>query len=159
MRRESLTKSIANLWNDAEGTSVLELALVFPIGMLLLLGAIDTSLGFAEKLRVEAAAGRAVEQITAFSRVKTDYTASSAEAAAAAGVAVSDVTVTYWLECNNAVQSSFTASCPNNTDQIARFVKVEIRGKYKPSINFKGFLATDAGGFVRVQGDSSVRIQ
>lgn len=149
------TKILRN--ND--GTSTLELALVFPIGMFLMLGTVDTSMGFAEKLRVEAAAGRAAEQITAFSRVKTDYTASRAEAAEAANVAVSDVTVTYWLECNNVVQSSFTASCTNNSAQIARFVKVAISGKFKPTLNFDGFLTTDAGGFVRVEGDSSVRIQ
>lgn len=144
---------------DARGTSTIELALVFPIGMLLLLGAVDSSLAFAEKLRVEAAASRAVEQITAFSRVKTDYTASRAEAAAAANVAVSDVTVTYWLECSGVTQASFTASCSNPSDQIARFVKVSIRGKFTPAVNYGGFLTTDANGFVRVLGDASVRIQ
>lgn len=147
------------IWRDCAGTSILELALVFPIGMLLLLGAVDSSLAYAEQLRVEAAAARAVEQITAFSRVNTNYTASRSEAAAAANVETSDVTVTYWLECNNVVQSSFTASCPNNSDQIARFVKVAVRGKFEPSVNFGGFLTTDANGFVRVEGDSSVRIQ
>lgn len=146
------------LRND-DGTSTLELALVFPIGMFLMLGAIDTSMGFAEKLRVEAAAARAVEQITAFSRVKTDYTASAAEAAEAANVPVEDVTVTYWLECNSVRQNSFTASCPNNSDQIARFVKVVISGQFEPSVNLGGFLTLDADGLVRVEGDSSVRIQ
>lgn len=150
--------AIASL-RDARGTSTLELAFVFPIGMLLLLGAVDSSLGFAEKLRTEAAAARAIEQITAYSRVKTDYTASRAEAAAAAQVAVSDVTLTYWLECNGVVQSSFTASCSNNAHQIARYVKVAIRGKFEPVMNYGSFLTTDAGGFVRVEGDASVRIQ
>lgn len=144
---------------DARGTSTIELALIFPIGLMLVLGAIDSSLAFAEKLRVEAAASRAIEQITAFSRVKTDYTASRAEAAAAANVAVSDVTVTYWLECNNVVQGSFTASCASSSDQIARFVKVSISGKFMPAVNYGRFLATDANGFVRVLGDASVRIQ
>jgi hypothetical protein len=91
--------------------------------------------------------------------VKTDYTASRAEAAAAANVDIADVTVTYWLECNNVVQNSFTTSCPNNTDQIARFVKVAIRGKFEPVVNFGDFLEVDSNGFVRVEGDSSVRIQ
>lgn len=157
-----MTQLIAKLRSagqDTCGTSTIELALVFPVGLLLLLGAVDSSMAFAEKLRVEAAASRAVEQITAFSRVKTDYTASSAEAAAAAGVAVSDVTVTYWLECNNVVQSSFTASCTAAGDQVARFVKVSISGKFTPSVNYGKFLTTDANGFVRVVGDASVRIQ
>jgi Flp pilus assembly protein TadG len=144
---------------DSRGTSTIELALIFPVGLLLLLGAIDSAMGFAEKLRVEAAAARALEQITAFSRVKTDYTASRAEAAAAANVAVSDVTVTYWLECNNAVQSTFTATCTTAGSQIARFVKVRIRGKFSPAVNYGNFLTTDANGFVRVEGDASVRIQ
>jgi Flp pilus assembly protein TadG len=144
---------------DSRGTSTIELALIFPVGLLLLLGAIDSAMGFAEKLRVEAAAARAVEQITAFSRVKTDYTASRAEAAAAANVAVSDVTVTYWLECNNVVQSTFTATCTVAGSQIARFVKVGIRGKFSPALNCGNFLTTDANGFVRVEGDASVRIQ
>lgn len=145
--------------HDMRGTSTIELALVFPVGLLLLLGAVDSSMGFAEKLRVEAAAARAVEQITAFSRVKTDYTASRAEAAAAANVPVSDVTVTYWLECNNVVQNSFTATCTTAGAQIARFVEVRIRGKFSPAVNYGNFLTTDANGFVRVEGDASVRIQ
>lgn len=144
---------------NSDGTSTIELALVFPVGMVLMLGAVDTSLGFAEKLRVETAAARAVEQITAYSQVKTDYSSSRAEAAAAANVPVSDVTVTYWLECNNVLRTPFTGTCPNSSDQIARFVKVAVRGKFQPSLNFKGFLNTDANGFVRMEGDSSVRIQ
>lgn len=148
-----------SICTNRDGTSTIELALVLPIGMLLMLGAIDTSMGFAEKLRVEAAAARAIEQITAFSRVKTDYTASRAEAAAGAEVSVADVTVTRWLECNDVLQSSFTDSCPNSGDQIARFVKVSIQGRFNPSINYGKFLTTDANGFVRVEGDASARIQ
>ena len=155
-KRISFLKAIAQ---NTRGTSTIELAFVFPIGLLLLLGAVDSSLAFAEKLRVEAAAARAIEQITAFSRVKTDYTASQAEAAAAANVAASDVTVTYWLECNNVVQSSFTGSCTSASDQIARYVKVSVRGKFSPAVNYGRFLTTDANGFVRVLGDASVRIQ
>lgn len=154
-----MIKTLNSLRRNSDGTSTIELALIFPIGMLLLLGSIDSSMGFAAKLRVEAAAARAVEQITGYSRVKTDYSASRAEAAAAANVDVSDVTVTYWLECNNVVQSSFTASCSNGGDQIARFVKVGISGKFEPIVNYGDFLRTDANGFVRVKGDASVRIQ
>lgn len=154
-----MTNRLRSLRDNAHGTSTIELALIFPVAMLLLLGATDSSLAYAEKLRVEAAAARAVEQITAFSRVRTDYTATRAEAAEAANVDIADVTVTHWLECNNVVQTSFTASCPNNSDQIARFVKVAIQGKFEPTINYGGFLATDADGFVRFEGDSSVRIQ
>ena len=133
--------------------------MVLPIGMFLMFGAIDSSMAFAEQLRVEGAAARAVEQITAFSRVKTDYIATKTEAAAAAKVSVSDTTVTHWLECNNVVTTPFTGSCPNNSDQIARFVKVEISGKFKPVVNYGGFLTTDVNGFVRVQGDALVRVQ
>ena len=144
---------------NSNGTSTVELALVLPIGMFLMFGAIDSSLAFAEQLRVEAAAARAIEQITAIARPKTDYTATKTEAAAAAKVSASDTTVTFWLECNNIVTTPFEKNCPNNSDQIARFVKVEISGKFKPVINYGGFLTTDVNGFVRVQGDASVRIQ
>jgi Flp pilus assembly protein TadG len=154
--KPTIAKSV---WKNIAGTSTLELALVLPIGMLLVLGAIDSSLAFAEKLRAEAAAARAIEQITAFSRVNTDYTASRAEAAAAAGVNVADVTVTYWLECGNVVQSSFTATCTSSSDQIARFVKVVVSGKFEPVMNYGDFLQADGNGIVRVQGDASVRIQ
>ena len=149
------------IWHNSHGTSTVELALIFPIGMALMLGAIDASLGFAEQLRVEAAAARAIEQITAYSRVNVNdnYTASRAEAAAAANVPVSAVTVDNWLECNNVRQSSFVGTCPNNSDQIARFVRVDIRGQFKPVINYGRFLYTDANGFVRVTGDASTRIQ
>jgi Flp pilus assembly protein TadG len=155
-RKFTFAKSV---WRDATGTSTLELALILPIAMFLVLGAIDSSLAFAEKLRVEAAAARAIEQITAYSRVNTDYSGSRTEAAAAAGVDVSDVTVTYWLECGNVVQSSFTATCANSSDQIARFVKVAVSGKFEPVMNYGDFLQADGDGVVRVQGDASVRIQ
>jgi Flp pilus assembly protein TadG len=148
-----------SIWPDVTGTSTLELALILPIGMMLVLGAIDSSMAFAEKLRTEAAAARAVEQITAFSRVNTDYTSSRAEAAAAAGVDVSDVTVTYWLECGNVVQATFTATCSSSSDQIARFVKVSVSGEFEPVMNYGNFLEADADGLVRVLGDASVRIQ
>ena len=150
---------VKQILRNSDGTSTIELAVVFPVGMFLMLGAIDTSLGFAEKLRVEAAAARAVEQITAYSRVQTDHSTSITEAATAANVPVADVTVTNWLECNNVLTTPFTGTCPNSSDQIARFVKVAVRGKFQPSLNFKGFLTTDVNGFVRVEGDSSVRIQ
>ena len=150
---------VKQIWRDSIGTSTVELALIFPIGMALMLGAIDASLAFAEQLRVEGAAARAIEQITAYSRVQANYTASRAEAAAAANVDVSDVTVTNWLECRNVLMTSFTATCPNDSDQIARFVKVVINGKFEPVVNYGGFLTTDVNGFVRVQGDASVRIQ
>lgn len=152
----SLAKRVVG---NSAGTSTIELAMILPVGMLMMLGAIDSSMGFAQKLRVEAAAARAVERITAYSAVRTDYTASRAEAAVVANVALTDVTVTNWLECNNVVQASFTATCPNNTDQIARFVQVAINGKFQPAINYGGFLTTDVNGFVRVQGDATVRIQ
>ena len=152
----SLTKRALG---DSSGTSTIELALIFPVGMALMLGAIDSSMGFAEKLRVEAAAARAIERITAYSRVRTDYATSRSEAAAAANVPISDVTLTFWLECNNVMQASFTTTCPNNSDQIARFVKVVVNGRFEPAINYGGFLTTDNNGLVRVEGDASVRIQ
>lgn len=127
--------------------------------MALMLGSIDTSMAFAEKLRVESAAARVVEQITAYSIPQSNYAASVTEAATAAKVNASDVTATFWLECNNVVQVSYTAPCPNNSDQIARFAKIEIRGKFKPTINYGKFLTTDANGFVRVEGDATVRVQ
>ena len=147
------------IWRNSAGTSTIELAIVLPVSMALMLGAVDASVAFGEKLRVEAAAARAVEQITAYSRVQTNYNASVTEAAAAAQVSASDVTATFWFECNNVVQVSFTAPCPNNSDQIARFVRIVIQGRFKPSINYGGYLTTDANGFVNVEGDASVRIQ
>lgn len=159
MAFSSIFKSARRALNDTTGTSTIEIALIFPVGMVLMLGAIDSSMGFAEKLRVEAAAARAIERITAFASVRTDYSTSRSEAAAAANVPVSDVTLTFWLECNNVVQASFTTTCPNNSDQIARFVKVVINGKFQPAINYGDFLTTDNNGFVRVEGDASVRIQ
>lgn len=159
MSSSSLRNLARRMIGNSAGTSTIELALILPVGMFLMLGAIDSSLAFAQHLRVEAAAARAVERITAYSAVRTDYTASQAEAAVAANVAVSDVTVTNWLECNNVVQASFNATCPNNTDQIARFVNVSVNGKFQPAVNYGGFLTTDNNGFVRLQGDAMARIQ
>jgi Flp pilus assembly protein TadG len=150
---------IKTIIKDSQGTSVLELALVLPIFLVLLLSGIDASMVFAQQLRVEAAAARSIEQITAYSRGKVDDAISKSEAAAAAGVPVSEIVVDKWLECKGVRQSKFTGTCPKNNDQIARFVKVTVNGKYKPIINFGKFLPVGSDGFVKLVGDASVRVQ
>lgn len=150
---------IKTIIKDSNGTSVLELALVLPIFLVLLLSGIDASLVFAQQLRVEAAAARSIEQITAYSRGKVDDAVSKSEAAAAAGVPVSEIVVDKWLECNSGSKLSFIGTCPSDNDQVARFVKVTVNGKYKPIINFGKFLKVESDGFVKLTGDASVRVQ
>ncbi len=50
-----------DLWHDIKGASVIETALIFPILSLLACGSGDVGLGFAEKMRAQQGADRAVQ--------------------------------------------------------------------------------------------------
>jgi Flp pilus assembly protein TadG len=159
----STRKSLPHrLLRDNAGTGVMELALALPVLLLLLLGTIDTSRMIADKLDMEQAAQRTTDYALAKRPDSSNGTYLQNEAASAAGVPTSDVTVDIWLECDGVRQTDFSTACAAGQQQ-ARYASVTIDKPVATLFNWSS-LASFFGSkvlpaSVTVQGDSVVRFQ
>lgn len=147
---------------DKRGTGAMELSLVLPILMLLVVGMVDISRMVAARIDTEQAAQRATDFALAIRPNGNNGTYIRNEAANAAGVPSSDVTVDIFLECNGTRQGSFTGTCSSGQDR-ARFVSVSIDRDVDFLFDW-GALASLFGTQVlgagaTVTGDSLVRFQ
>ena len=147
--------ALARLARDQKGATLIEFGLSLPIMVLIVVGISDVSMGYSRKLTVEAAIFRTLERAHA-REANNNFTWMQAEAAAAAGVPTSQVTVDSWLECNRARQTSFTGSCPNGSE-TGRYVSVNINTTYTPRFGYSP-LAT-SNGTVPIQAGAALRIQ
>lgn len=148
--------SFVRLFRDDRGASVVELALAAPILATLLVGMIDLSAAYSVKMQTVQAAQRTVEKVQVSSYQTTDKPDLQAEAASAANVALSAVTVEDWLECNG-VKKAITDSC-NPGDAYARYVSVRVAKVYKPIFKMK-FAGANADGTYTIRGKAGVRVQ
>lgn len=155
------------LVRDEKGHSFLELGFVLPILASLLIGAVDISRAVSEKLAIEQAAQRTIELLQIkefqFDATTDNRTIYQAEAAAAAGVATSAVTVNAWLQCNGTIQtpmdqSHYNGSC--TTGQVmARYVSVEIQKNFQPMFGTKYFPGANTNGTYTLRAKAGVRVQ
>ena len=149
------------LRNDQRGVSVVELGLISPVIAFMIIGMTDIARGFAAKLNLEQAAHRALEK-AAVGTVQSDYSYLQAEAATAAGVSSSNVTVTYWLECDRVAQSDFSGSC-TGTQMTSRYVRVTITSTFRPTFNYsylgRNFFGVAANGTITQTGSATLRVQ
>ncbi len=128
-------RKLCNLFCNEEGSSVIELAIISPVAAVLLLGMIDTSLAFEEKLKTEQAAQRAVEKATSYSSAGSDYSGIDDEAALEANVPLSDVAMDVWMECDGTRQDSFSSICADN-ELISRHISITINASYTPLFKY-----------------------
>lgn len=158
MMGHSPLRKLRSLPRDTSGASVIEFALFAPVLAMMVMGISDISMGYSRKLTLEAAAYRSLEKV-AVGSVQTDYSALRTEAATAAGVNVSDVTVDNWLECNRTRQSDFGGACGAG-EEISRYVSVTISSGYTPRFSY-GPLSRrySVNGVVPIAASSSLRIQ
>lgn len=149
---------IDDLVADERGASLIEFALFLPVLGILLMGITDLAMGYSRKLTLEAAAYRALERV-AVGSVQTDYSALRTEAANAAGVPLSAVTVDNWLECGSVRQPEFAGTCPTG-QQESRYVQVNIQANYTPHFNY-GPLARGMAvdGVVPISVSTALRVQ
>ena len=147
------------LLSDNKGASVMETALVVPLLAVFVAGACDMAMGYAQKIKVQQAAARSIEMVTTARVGSTAFTALQSEAAGAAGVSTSNVTVDSWLECNGTRTGALTANCTNSSDLAGRFVSVSINGSYAPMFSFLIPQSHLINGAIKVTGYSSVRVQ
>ena len=147
---------LRHLGRDEKGASVIELGLFAPILAVMLMGVTDMSMGYARKLAVEQATFRALERVQ-LGTVQTDYSFVRTEAATAAGVPASQVTLDTWRECNRVRQSTWDGVC-NTGEELTRYVKVTINTTYTPRFDYGPFV-TGSNGTIPIVASSTVRVQ
>src|SRR5688572_787936 len=150
-----------SLARSEDGTSIIEMGFAAPILSLLLIGMVDMSRGYSAKLQLEQVAQRTIEKVqnSDYAETATYKSGLQSEAATAAGVSTSAVTVSSWLECNNSsAKLSFGASCPNEDDPFGRYVEITILKTYTPMFKTK-FGGANADGTYTLEGTAGVRVQ
>jgi len=152
-----MMKRSLQLFADVRGSSVIEMGFVAPLLAAMLIGMVDLSNAYSTKLQVEQAAQRTIEMLQVTSYDPSYDSTLRSEAAAAAEVSTSNVTVSSWLQCNNSsTKQSFTSTC-SGSEPFARYVSIEIRKSYTPLFRVK-WDGTDAGTWT-VVGEAGIRIQ
>ena len=159
-----MMRNLTNLCRDEKGHSFLELGFALPIMASLLIGAVDISRGVSEKLAIEQAAQRTIEKLQVQDFQWSDRSTYQTEAATAAGVATSAVTVNAWLQCNGTIQtpmdqSHYDGSCANSTDVMARYVSVEIQKTFRPMFGTRYFPGANSNGTFTLRAKAGVRVQ
>ncbi len=150
----------SSLLRERAGNVTVELALVAPILSALLIGLIDLSTAYSDKLRLEQVAQRTVERVMQNSFVASDAETLETEAASEAGTGAT-ADVTFWLECNDEIQEgegAYTAGCADG-EQYARYVQVEITRDYTPLIMQTFGASSNEDGTMTVTGIAGIRIQ
>jgi Flp pilus assembly protein TadG len=146
---------LPSLARDERGTSLIEFGFLAPFLAMLAMGVIDLSRGLAERFALQQAVNRSLELVQARPAVAgatatdLDYSFVKTEAASAAGVPVSQVTLTRWLECNGVEQASVTGSCAGTAD-TARYLRVHITKNFQGDFYFRTIPMT-ASGALRTQ--------
>jgi len=144
---------------DERGTALIEMALATPIFAACLMGMVDLSLAYSQKLQLEQAAQRAIERVmNRQSNGSTSYSTLKTEAMAAAGVAATDVTVDFWLECDGTRQADYNTTCPSG-QTYARELNVKVQKKYTPFFGTKYFPGANSDGTFTIKADAGIRTQ
>jgi hypothetical protein len=145
--------------HDNVGSVTIELALLAPLLAAMLVGLIDVSTAYSDKLRLEQVANRTIEKIqqTGFIASMESGLETEAETAAGAGA---DADLTYWLECNGVKMtgpSAYANGCADG-QEFARYVQVRIEKDHAPMIMAR-FAASNPDGTITVSGTAGIRIQ
>lgn len=148
----------ARIARDDRGASIIELALVAPILASLLIGMVDMSRAYSYKLNLEQSAQRAIEKVQQYQSTTSTYGTLQSEAAVAAGVPASDVTIDYWLECDGSRQSDYNTSC-SGSQTYARWVTVSVQGTFTPMFRSKYYPRANSNGTFTIIGKAGMRTQ
>lgn len=159
-----------NLLADDRGTSIIELALVAPIFAAVLMGMVDLSRAYSERLQLEQASQRAIEKVFNNQTQSTSYNTLKSEAKNAAhdagftSVTDSDIKIDYWLECNGVRQgdgtpgNGYNDTCPDG-QVYARYINVAIQKKFVPNFGTKYFPGANSDGTFTIRADAGIRTQ
>ena len=121
---------IKTLARSERGTATIELALISPMLATMLIGVVDMTTAFNRKLEMEQAVQRSIERVMQTTTTQTVEQNIKDEAAEAAGIDPSDVTVTYTLTCNGVV-TSYSNDCISGQTEV-RYVNVSATTTFVP---------------------------
>ena len=144
------------LARDERGNSLVELGLVAPILSVMFIGMVDLSQAYSAKLELEQAAQRSIEKVMQYQTQYSTYGTLQTEAANAAGVPTSQVTVNYWHECNGVKTATYNTVCVNQTE--SRYIEVSINKDYTPTFGTR-FLPGAVNGKLTLNGKAGLRTQ
>ena len=170
--------SMRKLFRDERATAIIELALVAPIVALTVVGIADLSNAFSRKLGLEQGAQRAIEKIMQTTEDSTVEATLAAEAVCQVNgtnsdgtcktspITISDVTVTYRLDCTDTSSGAVTsttsttypatfAPCATGTSE-SRYMSVTVVDKYTPMFSLH-FSALDADGTYHLSATAGMR--
>lgn len=147
-----------NLVADDRGTALVEMALATPFMAATLMGMVDLSRAYSDKLRLEQAAQVAIERVMNRQMTSTSYNTLKAEAASAAGVAQSAVTIDFWLQCDGTRQTNYDSSC-TGTQVQARYISIEVQKDFMPTFGTKYFPGANTDGSYTIRSKAGIRTQ
>ena len=159
-----MIRSFRNLRHDERGTALIEMALATPFLAAVLVGMVDISRAYSERLQLEQATQRSIEKVFNNQTTSTSYNTLKTEAVNAAHdagyttVVATDVTIDYWLECNGVRQASYDSGCTGGALQ-ARYLNVAMQKKFTPSFGTKYFPGANSDGTYTIRADAGIRTQ
>lgn len=153
-----MIRKLRNLAADDRGTALIELALATPIFAAALIGMVDLSRAYSEKLLLEQAAQRAIEKVMNRQTTSSSFNTLRVEAMAAANVGLTDVTIDFWLECNGGRQADYNSSCSPGQVQ-ARYLTVGVQKDFVPSFGTRYFPGANADGTFTISSEAGIRTQ
>ncbi len=156
---KGVMRFLQQLRRDECGFSIIEFGAIAPFLGLLVVGMADLGRGYTERFALQSAVNRTLEFGHLGTR-KDDYTFLKTQAATAAGVPATQVTVEQWLECdNNGTKLAFTGTCTASSAQIARYVKLTVYKDFDPLFTSAGYPNVQTNGNVRLTVSQSLRVQ
>jgi Flp pilus assembly pilin Flp len=153
-----MTRLFRSLAGDERGTSLIEMAMVAPVLASMLVGMVDISRAYSAKLQLEQAAYRSIEKVQQYRTTTDTYTTLQAEAASAADVNASAVTVDPWLECNGVRQTGYQGVCPG-VQVPTRYITVSIQKMFTPMFGTRYFPGANTDGTYTLTGQAGLRTQ
>lgn len=149
-------RAVKRLSLDTRGGALIEFAMVLPVVAVMLLGIVDVATCYSQQFSLQQAAGRSLERVQVTGG-RTDLVTVRAEAAQAANVPISSVTVDDWLECDSQRQATSVQQCSTG-QTTARYVQVTINSKYVPFFAYSPLGARQADGTVALSVNSALRV-
>ena len=144
------------LARNQRGSVIIELAFIAPILATMIVGVVDLSAAYSRKLVLEQAAQRAVEKIMQTTGEDTVDDTIRNEAAAAAGIPVSQVSVTFTMTCAGTV-TDYATECANSATQV-RYIELSLWDTYTPIIPAT-FTGMNSDGTYTLTAKNGIRTQ
>ena len=140
---------------DERGVALVEFAFIVPILALFVMAIVDLSQGFAQRMTMQQAVNRGLELLLVHPPTAedddsaVDYSGIRQEVATAAGVPVSQVTLTEFLMCDGTRAGASATTCATGED-AARYIQLTVNQNFTGKFYVDSMTLT-ATGSMRIQ--------